>query len=364
MKLLMITGEGGVGLAQGKKGAFHNTIEEFRKHWDRVDIICPRSNAPIFNPFDNVFIHSSPWPKIFQPVFISIKGKEIFLREKFDRFVVHDYPPFYSGVGAMFLKWRTGIPYMYEIFHIPGYPKAASFKGWIYKWMTRICVGIISSPSSVVRVMNKKQVPDFLSASGVPRKKMSYIPAIYIDREVFKPLNLNKDFDVIFVGRLEKNKGIFILLDALKSLYSVRAVIVGVGPLSQQVKDFIGKNKMEGRVILHGWAKDNNEVAGLINRSKILVAPSFNEGGPRVVVEALACGVPFLATDVGIVSSLDGLSGDIVTLSPQDISSKILKLLDDKEKYSRYSSYRLRGLDEFDKIKVLSSYADTVKSII
>lgn len=39
-KLLMISGDRS--LAEGKRGAFYNTLEEFRKYWDRIDVICPK----------------------------------------------------------------------------------------------------------------------------------------------------------------------------------------------------------------------------------------------------------------------------------------------------------------------------------
>ena len=102
MKLLMITGD--CSLAQGKKGAFYNTLEEFSKHWERIDIICPKTEVKILSLFNNVFIHSNPEEKICQPWWILKRGKEIFKEQKFDLFTVHDYPPFYNGLGAWLLS--------------------------------------------------------------------------------------------------------------------------------------------------------------------------------------------------------------------------------------------------------------------
>jgi len=90
----MITGDRS--LAEGKFGAFYNTLEEFHNYWERIDVISPNVsnlNPHTSNLFHNVFIHPSPWHLIFQPSFILKKGKEIYREQKFDFITVHEYPP-------------------------------------------------------------------------------------------------------------------------------------------------------------------------------------------------------------------------------------------------------------------------------
>ena len=101
-KLLMITGDRA--LAQGKKGPFYYMLEEFSKHWERVDIICPRTPKPnIKKVHDNVYIHSSQKSLICQPWFILKKGVELYKEQKFNLFTVHSYPPFYNDIGGRWL---------------------------------------------------------------------------------------------------------------------------------------------------------------------------------------------------------------------------------------------------------------------
>src|SRR3989344_6732450 len=119
-KLLMMTGVGSAkDLASGKKGAFYNTLEEYSKYWDRIDIIAPKIlnfKSEILNKsktqnsksqtvilFGNVYIHISPWPLIFHPIFFIKKGLEIYKEQKFDLMTVHEFPPFYNGIGARLL---------------------------------------------------------------------------------------------------------------------------------------------------------------------------------------------------------------------------------------------------------------------
>ena len=63
-------------------------------------------------------------------------------------------------------------------------------------------------------------------------------------------------------------------------------------------------HKLEINIVFHGWAKDSYEVAELLNKSRILVMPSYNEGGPRVAVEAMAFGGPGFSKPVGGLAAL------------------------------------------------------------
>src|SRR3989338_9457231 len=226
----MITGLGSAkDLASDKRGAFYNTLEEFSKYWDRIDIICPRSQASGTSRslasgkvlFENVYLHVSPWPLVFHPIWFLRKGLEIYKEQKFDLMTVHDFPPFYNGLGAKLLERFIKVPYILEIFHIPGYPRAASTKELIYKFLFKLFIRFDASGAKAVRVMNQKQVPEFLIKAGVPKEKIIYIPAIYLDTDIFKPTGVQKEYDLIFVGRLEKNKGIDLLLESLSILSTI-----------------------------------------------------------------------------------------------------------------------------------------------
>src|SRR3989344_4712593 len=281
-KLLMITGLGSAkDLASGKKGAFYNTLEEFSKYWERIDIICPKSVAsqrqlvsgktnyqflpdrqaePITNYFGNVYLHISSWPLVFHPLWFLKKGIEIYKEQKFDLMTVHEFAPFYNGIGARLLWNKIRVPYVVEIHHIPGYPRAANFKEEIYKILTRLFIEFDSKKAKAVRVVNQNQVPKFLIESGIPKEKIIYIPSIYIDSDVFKSMDLSKEYDLIFVGRLEKNKGLYLFLETIK-ITGLRGIIVGTGPLMNDCKLKIKNFKL--KITMHGWAKDSQEIAEL-----------------------------------------------------------------------------------------------------
>ena len=371
----MITGLGSAkDLASGKRGAFYNTLEEFHKYWDRVDIISPKiirgstsEKLEIEPLFGNVHIHTSPLPLIFHPFWFIKKALALYKENKFDLMTVQEFPPFYNGVAARILWHLKKIPYVLEILHIVGHPKPANFKEALYKFIFKLFIRFDAKHAKAVRVMNKSQTLEFLKKCGVPQNKLEYIPALYLDLEIFKPSNLPKEYDLIFVGRLEKNKGIELLLgvaEILKTqILNSKMVIVGDGSLKKHLKLKIENLKLQNNVLLHGWAKDQREISDLINKSKLLVMTSYNEGGPRVVFEAMACGVPVLATLVGMVPDFKS-SVTIVDWEAQDIVTKAKKLFSDSQ---YYDGMRLQGLavvKQFEKKTAIKNYADKLKSLI
>ena len=364
----MITGRGSaIDLASGKRGAFYNTLEEFHKYWERIDIICPKARGPASphsrgTQFLNVFIYPSPWSLIFQPFWILKKGREIYREQKFDLVVVHEYPPFYNGIGAKWLWNKIKVPYVLEIFHIPGYPKAASLKEKIYKKMFYFFFGYDCRKAKAVRVMNN-QIAKKLLNLGIPESKIKLIPAIYIDLDIFRPMGLKKKYDLIFVGRLVKNKGVNLFLDAVKKL-NCRAIIVGDGPLLEKIKLEIENWKL--KIDMYGWAKDSKEIAELLNQSKILVTTSYNEGGPRVLLEAMASGVPVITTRVGIAEDLikDGENGFFIDWSGESISEKASKLLENTELQRNFASSGLEIAKKFEKRAAIKNYAEKLQKLV
>src|SRR3989338_5900732 len=368
MKLLMITGLGSAkDLASGKKGAFYNTLEEFRKYWTRIDIISPKiaisDKQQATSLFGNVYIHTSPWPLVFHPFWFLKKGTELYKEQKFDLMTVQDYPPFYNGIGARLLWQKIRVPYMLEFHHIPGYPKAANSKEKIYAnlFVWKLYWNLFGLKAKAVRVVNQKQTPEFLVKAGVPKDKIIYIPSIYIDSEVFKPMDLEKKYDLIFVGRLEKNKGIELFLEIVKKT-GLRAIIVGKGSLFEDIKFKIENWKL--KITVHGWAKDSQEVAKLLNQSKVMVMSSYNEGGPRVVLEAMACGLPVLATNVGLMPDFAKKNVvKIIDWNVEDIAKKTKELLENEEERKRLSTAGLEIAKQFEKKEMIKNYADELKTL-
>jgi len=124
---------------------------------------------------------------------------------------------------------------------------------------------------------------------------------------VTTPLRERKQ-TVGYVGGLKREKGVAEFLQAAAILASKRNdidfTIVGTGPLAHSVADFVSSNRaLQSRVRLIGWAP-RDLIPDILNELSLLVLPSYSEGLPSIVLEAMACGTPVLASRVGAIPEI------------------------------------------------------------
>ncbi len=372
--LLMITGLGSAkDLASGKKAAFYSTLEEFHQHWGRIDIVCPRAKGitpgeHVF--FSNVHVHISLLPLFLHPFYFVWKSTQLHRSLKFALMTVQEFPPFYNGIGANLIHFFTGIPYILEVMHIPGFPRAASVCEYLYRWMTKLLIALDAHSARAVRVINKNQARDFLISAGVPEQKIAYIPAFYIDLVVFKPTETVKKFDVVYAARLEKNKGIINLIEAIaiakNKKPNISLLIVGSGPLREKIELSVKKLALENNITFSGWLGGPVDVAEAYRSARIFINPSFNEGGPRVALEAMACGLPVITTRVGIMCDVidNHKNGLFTDWSPKSMANTIIELLADEHTQRMFSEKGIELVQQFEKKKAIQNYVNRIKELI
>ena len=107
---------------------------------------------------------------------------------------------------------------------------------------------------------------------------------------------------VLYVGRFVEAKGMRELITAFQALASrhpkLTLALIGDGVMKDELLGLVRTSGLESRICLPG-GQDPAGVAEWINAADVLTLPSWSEGYPNVVVEALACGRPVVATDVG-----------------------------------------------------------------
>lgn len=107
----------------------------------------------------------------------------------------------------------------------------------------------------------------------------------------------------IYVSRLEKSKGIFMLLEAFRQLADITLLIVGTGPDETAVHDFITKNQMKN-VRLNGHTS-HSEVLSLLYHAKALLFPTqWYEGFPVVLAESFSVGTPVIGSNIGNTAAI------------------------------------------------------------
>lgn len=125
--------------------------------------------------------------------------------------------------------------------------------------------------------------------------------------------------NILFLGWVSIDKGIFEFLESIKQLKDIclinncRVLIAGNGGAMDQAKEFVRVNKLDSLIEFLGWI-NGGEKAVVLSKSQILVLPSYSEGMPNAVIEAMSAGLAVVATDVGCMRDLveDGVNGLLV----------------------------------------------------
>lgn len=184
---------------------------------------------------------------------------------------------------------------------------------------------------------------------GVPREKIKKF-TYWIDLELFRPieritardkLGIDKfAFVVLFVGRLIKEKGIHLVLDIANKMKDIEFYIIGDGPL----RDYVIKASRELKNVHYVGSVENSSLPVWLSAANVLIVPSINEEGfGRVIIEALACGIPVVGSNLGGIPEAIGSShvGKIVPPTPEDFVKAIREIMS-----LSYSSHEIRRYAE------------------
>ena len=197
--------------------------------------------------------------------------------------------------------------------------------------------------------------------SNFKAEKVEYIPGIGIDLTKYNSVEVDRDlkrselllpldsFVVLSIGELNRNKNHEVVIKAIAKINNtdIHYVICGEGPLNGYLKNLSKNLGIENQVHLLGYRKDIDEIC---KASDIFVFPSLREGLGMAALEAMACGLPIITSNVhGIVDySINGENG--YNCSPLDINSisnGIEKLCGNTELISKFSKKNEQVIQNF-----------------
>ena len=164
----------------------------------------------------------------------------------------------------------------------------------------------------------------------LPKSKAIYLPN-GVDTNFFRPTKIkpkHKRIQVLSVGRLEKQKNFENLIKAMSKV-NADLTIVGSGSLKSHLMQIAKQQKVNLKII---DKVENTKMPKIYNQADIFVLPSYLEGSPKVLMEAMACGLPVVATDnegnKDIINN--GENGLLVNESIEGLSSGIKTILENK----------------------------------
>jgi len=137
-----------------------------------------------------------------------------------------------------------------------------------------------------------------------------------------------------YIGRLSGEKGVQHFAQALPAILGhrqdLRALIGGDGQLKVSITSSLQRRGIADRVDIPGWIS-HDDLPGYLNQLRLLVLPSYTEGLPNIMLEAMACGTPVLATPVGAIPDviIDGNTGFLMeNNSPECIAENVVRALE------------------------------------
>jgi len=193
--------------------------------------------------------------------------------------------------GGRVFYWNCGMPWLY---------KRGPLREAVFRFILRntiLVTGANSLRNEYVKryglsITDTRVLPNWIDLAGVSRAEKS------ISRE---RLNIDQNKKVVlFVHHLSKRKGADMIAPVAKLLPGTVFVVVGDGPYMRQLKK---ETANEGNVFVIGRVA-NRDIGTYFSAADAFFVPSEEEGFPHVILESMAYGVPYVASDVGAVREI------------------------------------------------------------
>lgn len=189
-----------------------------------------------------------------------------------------------------------------------------------------------------------------------------------VDSSLYTPTPFRQvcgPYEIVFVGRLAPVKAPHVLLAAVELLVKagrdVRLRLVGDGPLRRSLEHEAHARGLDTRVVFEGWL-NQEQVREVYEKADVFALPSFAEGVPVVLMEAMACEIPAIATFVNGIPELIRHEVDGLLVAPSDaeqLSLAIARLIDEPALgYRLGAAGRKRVMEKYDLFRNTARLAD------
>ncbi len=191
----------------------------------------------------------------------------------------------------------------------------------------------------IIIANSRKTKNDLVHKLNITQEKIAVIqPTIPADLSNIP--HSEEKFDILFCGRLIKDKHVDMLIRAVKTIDPApTCAIIGEGPEKKRLETLVKKYSLEKKIKFLGFLNAHKEVLSYMKSSKLFVSPSTREGFGIAVSEASACGVPAIVIDGDYNAAKDliedGVNGYVCENDEKMLSEKITLVLGDNKLRSR-----------------------------
>lgn len=274
------------------------------------------------------------------------------------------------GPAAWMVKALFGVPYLVSLrggdvpgFQYDGISLYHRLAGPVIGWLWHRSAGVVANSEGLAGLA-RRFTPD-LPIAIIPNG---------VDATRFTPPSQREatgaDLTLLFVGRVVRQKGLDVLLDALAALpLSLRdrlsLTIVGDGPARSELQERAARLGLTERVLFRGWL-GRDALPDAYRTADLFVFPSRDEGMPNVVLEAMAAGLPVVATRIAGNQDLvvDGETGLMLEVDDTAaLTTALARLIGDVDLRHRLGAEgRRRVVERFSWRAVAAAYAEQALS--
>lgn len=210
----------------------------------------------------------------------------------------------------------------------------------------------------------------YLENYNLKPEKVKVMPN-WINLERFKQREINsrkQEKTILFVHWLSKRKGADMIVPIAKHLSPIlntkyKILVIGFGPHKEDLLKDIKENNLEQYIEVLGGVP-NEKIIKYYQSADVFIMPSMEEGFPRVLLEAMAVGVPYVASDVGAVRELSPETAQRFLVKSGDVemfAHKIENLLSDEKVYEDFKKEELQKVKEYSIDKVIDTFINLIK---
>jgi glycosyltransferase involved in cell wall biosynthesis len=297
---------------------------------------------------------------------IKILGQLIFWFKSFlliiklkPEIVLVEYISFLNSLISYLSKKIFKIPYILQghgsdIYNISG--------------MKKLILKYLSKDASAVFVLTKDMENEvrkfyhgnvFIIPNGLDQKFLDNVSKNDLMKSKIRTkLNLNQKLVLLFIGSLRTIKGVKYLINAIPQIKKfekdVILLVVGNGPQKKELEMLVQNLNLNNNVRFFGKI-NRNHISPFYSIADIFILPSLSEGFPTVLLEAMAFGIPIIATNINGINEIikNNKNGFLVNpKDPRNIAEKVLELNNKKVLYSNISNNNYKEIEKyrFDKI--------------
>jgi len=236
---------------------------------------------------------------------------------------------------------------------------------WMERYVFRHACGAIAG---------NREAAEVLRAKGFPTP-VRVIPQFGVDPQQFSPSQApsltSKPFTIGFAGRLVEEKGLFVLLEAVRQLEGDWQLhILGWGPLENDLRQRAQHYGIDPQVTLEG-KRPSSQMPDFYRQIDVLVLPSLTQSNwkeqfGRVLIEAMACGVPVIGSDSGEIPNVIGNAGIVFPEGDSQALAAHLRHLRDalQERRALGQQARQRVIENYTHRNVAHQTAETYRSLL